>query len=76
MPDRKTLETELQDLDVRREGLERRLRLALDRRRFASDADSRAQAEADEQALLRELDRVMTRTRAVEGQILRHSSNS
>ena len=76
MPDRRTLERELQDLDAARDDLERRLRGARDRQRFAGEPDARVQALADERAVMVELDRLMTRTRAVEGQLLRLSGNS
>jgi hypothetical protein len=70
MAERESLETELRDLDLRRECVERRLREALDRQRFAADAAAAEAAKADERTTLRELDRLMTRSRAVEGQLL------
>ncbi len=76
MPDRKTLENELRDLETRRDGLEQRLRDARDRQRFSADPESRERALADEQGVMRELDRLMTRTRAVEGQLLRLAGNT
>ncbi|KAA2241119.1 hypothetical protein [Salinarimonas soli] len=76
MPDRTTLEAELRDLDERRERIERVLRGALDRQRFAGDPQIVANAQADERNALRELDRLMTRSRAVEGQLLQQRGNT
>ncbi len=71
MPDRETLEVELRTLAERRERIEHGLRHARDRARYVTDPQVAAAAQAEEQAILRELDRLMTRTRAVEGQLLR-----
>jgi predicted nucleic acid-binding Zn-ribbon protein len=76
MPDRKTLEAELRELDERREDIERTLRSALDRQRFADDPAVKETAQTDERTALRELDRLMTRTRAVEGQLLQQRGNT
>ena len=76
MPDRKALEAELRELDERRERIERTLRGALDRQRFAGDPAVQASAQVDERTALRELDRLMTRTRAVEGQLLQQRGNT
>lgn len=76
MPDRAALEEELRQLDERREVVERRLQAVLHRQRYVSDPTSLASAQAEERQALMELDRVMTRSRAVEGKLLQLSGNS
>ncbi|WP_298961156.1 hypothetical protein [uncultured Methylobacterium sp.] len=55
-------------LHAERETLERRLALAHQQRLYLKDEAATRAAEDDEQALLRDLDRVMTRIRAAEVQ--------
>ncbi len=62
--------SELAELDARRIGLDHRLRQAEQRARYCRDAALVETARRDEAALLLELDRLMTRTRAVEGKLL------
>lgn len=65
-----TLESQLALLDRERADLDRRISHALQRQRFSPDAAAAAQARAEERALLLQLDRLMTRIRAVEGNLL------
>ncbi|HVL71536.1 MAG TPA: hypothetical protein VM434_06580 [Beijerinckiaceae bacterium] len=69
MRDEDDLAAELAALDGARLDLDARLRDAAARSRYCPDEAVRAAARRDEAALLRELDRLMTRIRAVEGQI-------
>jgi hypothetical protein len=64
------LEEELKTLDLRQRELEARIREAQHRQRYSREAESAALARAEEQALVKELDRLMTRSRAVEGRLL------
>lgn len=70
MPDEAKLREELARLDARRRELDRQVRETLDRQRYATDPDDVAAAERDERASLLEMDRLMTRIRAVEGQLI------
>lgn len=70
MPDRAKLREELAALDVRRQELDARIRDAVDRQRYGSDPAEIDAAKRDEQTSLVEMDRLMTRIRAVEGQLL------
>ena len=47
-----------------------KVREAADRQRYSSDARQKAQAAQDEAAYVAEMDRLMTRIRAVEAQLL------
>ena len=70
MLDPAVLQQELVTLDARRLELDARLRDAVARQRYAPDQDGAMQARSDETSLLVELDRVMTRIRAVEAKLL------
>lgn len=70
MTDQPALWQELATLDQRRQDCDHRLREALDRQRYSSDPGAGEAAKADERRLMGELDRVMTRIRAVEGKLL------
>jgi predicted nucleic acid-binding Zn-ribbon protein len=61
---------EYQDLEERLWALDRRLADALNRIKHASATAELEQARQDEQSVLTQLDRLMTRMRAVEGQLL------
>jgi hypothetical protein len=69
MRDSTDLTAELAELDARRLALDARLRDAVARSRYCPDQAVREAARREEAALLRELDRLMTRIRAVEGQL-------
>ena len=64
------LSEELCALDAQQHALEMKIRAAVDRQRFSSDAQQRAQAAQDERVYVAEMDRLMTRMRAVEAQLL------
>jgi hypothetical protein len=64
------LREELLDLDRRRLHLDRRIEDALLRQRYAPSPTEVEAARSDERRLLVEMDRLMTRIRAVEGKIL------
>ena len=64
------LEQELSGLDVRRSQLDAAIRDAQNRQRYCHEPRTVEQARAEEAALLTELDRLMTRYRAVEGRLL------
>ena len=63
------LMADLQELNHECHRLNRRMELAALRQKFSSDVEEVNRAAADEQRWLRELDRTMTRFRAVEGQL-------
>jgi hypothetical protein len=64
------LHQEFLDLEQHMRLLDRKLSDALNRIRHSSSTEQIEQARQDEKSLLRELDRMMTRMRAIEGQIL------
>jgi hypothetical protein len=64
------LRRELQASHERMARLNHLLRDAADRRRFGRDAGASQKAAEDERVYLAELDRLMTRIRAIEGQLL------
>lgn len=64
------LHQEFIDLERHMRLLDTRLADALHRIRHSSSADLVEQARQDEKLLLSELDRLMTRMRAIEGQLL------
>jgi hypothetical protein len=64
------LKQELGDLAEGRAKLDRKIADALNRKKFSKDPAEVARAEGDERTLLTELDRLLTRTRAVEGKLL------
>jgi hypothetical protein len=70
LSDRMKLEEELKALDLRQQQLEARIRDARDRRRYSREPGDAARAVAEEEALVKELDRLMTQSRAVEGRLL------
>ena len=64
------LSEELCGLDARQHALDRKVRDAADRQRYGTDPGQKAQAAQDEAAYVAEMDRLMTRIRAVEAQVL------
>jgi hypothetical protein len=64
------LEEELASLDERRLKLDAAIRDAQNRQRYSSDLGAVEQARAEEAALVKELDQLMTRYRALEGRLL------
>ena len=70
MLDPEVLRQELAALDARRLELDARLRDAVARQRYAPDQDGAVRARSEEADLLVDLDRVMTRIRAVEAKLL------
>ena len=68
--DQVRLSEELSGLDAQQHALGMKVRDAADRQRFSSDPRQKAQAAQDEAALMAEMDRLMTRIRAVEAQLL------
>jgi hypothetical protein len=64
------LHQEFLDLEHQMRLLDRQLADALQRIRHASSSDLVEKAKQDERHLLTELDRLMTRMRAIEGQLL------
>ena len=64
------LRHEYHDLEGQLWALDRRLADALHRIRHASSSADLEQARQDEKAVLTQLDRLMTRMRAIEGQLL------
>ena len=70
MASERELEEALRALDKGREDLEARMRDAQNRRRFCKDPAEAAQAAAEEKALLKDLDHLMTRYRALEGRLM------
>ena len=70
LSERVKLEAELKALDLQQQQLEARIRDARDRQRYSREPQVAAQAVAEEEALVKELDHLMTRSRAVEGRLL------
>jgi hypothetical protein len=68
--DRAKLEEELTGLDARRVQLDAALRDAQNRQRYCHEPGTVEQARAEESVLVKELDRLMTRYRALEGRLL------
>ena len=68
--DQMKLSEELCGLDARQHALDMKIRDAVDRQRYSSDPQQAAQAARDERAYVAEMDRLMTRMRAVEAQLL------
>jgi hypothetical protein len=64
------LRQEWLDLEARRAALDRRIAHAVHRQRHGGSPAEIERARDEEKSLVRELDRLMTRTRAVEGQLL------
>ncbi|HEY7386222.1 MAG TPA: hypothetical protein VH743_21385 [Beijerinckiaceae bacterium] len=70
LSDRVKLEQELKALDLQQQQLEARLREARNRQRYSREPEVAAHAVAEEEVLIKELDHLMTRSRAVEGRLL------
>jgi hypothetical protein len=70
MTDRAKLRDELARLDSSRQELDREIRDAQDRQRYGTDPDEIEAAQRDERDKVIAMDRLMTRIRAVEGQLL------
>ena len=68
--DRARLSEELGDLDAKQRALDMKIRDAADQQRYSSDVRQRDQAAQDEATYVAEMDRLMTRIRAVEAQLL------
>ena len=68
--DQVRLSEELSSLDARQHALDMKVRDAADRQRYGTDQHQKAQAAQDEAAYVAEMDRLMTRMRAVEAQLL------
>jgi hypothetical protein len=68
--DRIKLEEELDALDVRRVELDAAIRDAQNRQRYGREPEKVEQARVEEAALMRDLDHLMTRYRALEGRLL------
>ena len=66
MPDETSLYQELVTLDDRRRRLEMRIADALNTQRYSADGSAVEAARTEERRLLGELDRLLTRGRAVE----------
>lgn len=70
MQDVGALWEELAALDQRRQEYDRRIREAVNRQRYLTEVRANEAARSEERRLMTELDRVMTRIRAVEGKLL------
>jgi hypothetical protein len=70
MTDQAKLQDELARLDSSRQELDRELRDAQDRQRYGTNADEIEAAKREERDKVVAMDRLMTRIRAVEGQLL------
>jgi len=68
--DQDRLRAELAALDARLHELDQRRRQAFNRQRYSRSTEDVSKAADDLKALVTELDRVMTRSRAVEGKLL------
>lgn len=69
-PDRTKLEDQLNTLDKRRTELDAAIRDAQNRQRYGREPRAVEQARAEEEALVRDLDHLMTSYRALEGRLL------
>jgi hypothetical protein len=70
LEDRTKLSAELKALDARLYALNESIRYAIYRKRYISNAEDTARGADELRPLLSELDRLMTRTRAVEAKLL------
>ena len=70
MPERAKLRDELARLDLSRQELDREIRDAQQRQRYSTNADEIEAAKREERDKVVAMDRLMTRIRAVEGQLL------
>jgi uncharacterized membrane protein YccC len=68
--DQTKLEEELDALDARRLELDAAIRDAQNRQRYGREPEAVERARAEEEALVKDLDHLMTRYRAVEGRLL------
>jgi hypothetical protein len=68
--DQARLSEELCDLDAKQHVLDLKIREAADQQRYSSDVRQRDRAAQDEASYVAEMDRLMTRMRAVEAQLL------
>ena len=68
--DRRKLEEELDALDARRLELDAAIRDAQNRQRYGREPGTVEGARAEEAVLMKDLDHLMTRYRAVEGRLL------
>ena len=68
--DQARLSEELCDLDARQHALDMKIREAAQRQRYSRDQQQVTQAVQDEAAYVAEMDRLMTRIRVVEAQLL------
>jgi hypothetical protein len=68
--DQRKLEEELDTLDARRLELDAAIRDAQNRQRYVREPEAIERARAEEATLVRDLDHLMTRYRAVEGRLL------
>jgi hypothetical protein len=68
--DQARLSEELSALDAKQHGLSLKIRGAAQRQQYSFDPHQKAQAARDEAVYLAEMDRLMTRMRAVEAQLL------
>ena len=68
--DQARLSEELGDLDAKQRALDIKIRVAAQRQRYSRDQQQVTQAVQDEAAYVAEMDRLMTRIRAVEAQLL------
>ena len=68
--DQAKLEEELTGLDAHRVRLDAAIRDAQNRQRYSQEPGAVEQARSDETALVKELDHLMTRYRALEGRLL------
>ena len=70
MPERAKLRDELARLDLSRQELDRQIRDAQQRQQYSTSADDIEAAKREERDKVVAMDRLMTRIRAVEGQLL------
>ena len=68
--DRARLRAELAALDAQLHGLDQRTQETINRQRYSSSPEDAARAGEDLKNLVAEMDRLMTRSRAVEGKLL------
>jgi predicted nucleic acid-binding Zn-ribbon protein len=73
--DQVRLSEELCSLDARQHALDMKVRAAADQQRYCTDPGQKAQAAQDEATYMAEMDRLMTRIRAIEAQLLLKAKN-
>jgi len=69
------LSEELYSLDARQHALNMKVRAAADRQHYCTEPGQKAQAAQDEATYMAEMDRLMTRIRAIEAQLLLKAKN-